>query len=293
MKNNYKLKYNFNITITYFENLASANQPEIMPIDWERFISIIEHPKHGSKQSNGCFVGGYVEGHRKNENVKSRSMLTIDIDDIPSDLGDFYGHIADRFKGAYAIYSTHNHTEDNPRYRLVIPFSEPLALDKDEYRTLIKEFSNVLEIPFYDKASEVLCQVMHLPTIEADRRDEYVFKFQDGQPLQSEVIKELLKSIQVNYYNGKRVYTDEERSNYTNETIEVLEHGASQGERNIRLAQLTGRYLNKGLHHLEIINLLQLWNEHKNNPPLSEMEFINTVGSIFNINNRDKGGANE
>ena len=68
----------------------------------------------------GGFVGGrLIEGRRKAGYIGKRYLLTLDADYASADFVDemylFYDY-------TWALYSTHKHTPEHPRYRLLIPF---------------------------------------------------------------------------------------------------------------------------------------------------------------------------
>ena len=65
----------------------------------------------------GGFVGGYCPNGRRT-NVESRSVLCLDADFADATLWGDYCNLIVR---AGAVYSTHKHTPENPRLRLVIP----------------------------------------------------------------------------------------------------------------------------------------------------------------------------
>ena len=67
----------------------------------------------------GGFFGGYLKnGKRRAQNVTKKSMLTLD-----ADFADacFCDNMELLFGWACCIYSTHSHTPEKPRYRLIIP----------------------------------------------------------------------------------------------------------------------------------------------------------------------------
>ena len=84
--------------------------------------------KKGSQDSIkdvGGFVGGALrEGRRKNGMVLCRSMLTLDMDygtaGIVDELEMLFGY-------HMCIYSTHKHTPEEPRLRLIIPMSREVS----------------------------------------------------------------------------------------------------------------------------------------------------------------------
>ena len=80
----------------------------------------------------GGFVGGVLTGgRRKADNVLERSMLTLDADHSKGGLWEMFELM---FDCAGAVYSTHKHTPEKPRLRLVIPLSRPV--DRDEYEAV-------------------------------------------------------------------------------------------------------------------------------------------------------------
>ena len=77
----------------------------------------------------GGFVGGTLrEGRRKNGMVLCRSMLTLDMDYGKPGIWEEVLMLHD-FK--CCVYSTHKHTPEQPRLRMIIPFSREVT--EDEY----------------------------------------------------------------------------------------------------------------------------------------------------------------
>ncbi len=80
----------------------------------------------------GGFVGGSLKnGRRKAENIANRSIITLDIDYANKDIWEDITLLNDY---ACLMYSTHSHTENNPRYRLVIPLTRPVL--PEEYQAI-------------------------------------------------------------------------------------------------------------------------------------------------------------
>ncbi len=83
-------------------------------------------------KDHGGFVGGWLTGGvRRNGNVIGRSLGALDADSIPA--GTDFPFLVELAlpDTEYFIYSTHSHTPEAPRYRLVIPFSREVS--EDEY----------------------------------------------------------------------------------------------------------------------------------------------------------------
>lgn len=130
------------------------------------------------EQSNvkdiGGFVGGYLSGGtRKTANVMWRSVATLDLDYATPDVWD---DITLQFSFAAILYSTHKHTPEKPRYRLVFPFSRPVK--PAEYEPICRKIAEALGIDLFDITTYQLPRLFYWPSTSRD--GEYVFHVQDG-----------------------------------------------------------------------------------------------------------------
>jgi len=154
----------------------------------------------------GGFVGGHLkEGRRKNGNVLCRSMLTLDID---SGTPEYWREFKMWNNIMCCVYSTHKHTPENPRLRLIIPLAREVS--EDEYPALGRMVAKEIGIDFFDDTTYEPCRLMYWPstsvngdfffdTIEGEllNPDEYLSKYNDWRDTstwpvssrQSEVIK--------------------------------------------------------------------------------------------------------
>lgn len=121
----------------------------------------------------GGFVGGSLKnGRRKAENVANRTLITLDLDFIN---GDIWSSIELLWDFSIAMYSTHTHSSDNQRLRLVIPLSRPVL--PDEYQAISRMLASDLGIDQVDDTSYEPFRLMYWPSTSCD--GEYVFKVQD------------------------------------------------------------------------------------------------------------------
>ena len=125
----------------------------------------------------GGFVGGHLkEGRRKNGNVLCRSMLTLDVDygtpEFWDELKMFSG-----FK--CCVYSTHKHTPESPRLRLIIPLSREVS--EDEYPAVGRMVAKELGIDLFDDTTYEPCRLMYWPSTSVN--GEFFFDTQDGSEL--------------------------------------------------------------------------------------------------------------
>lgn len=122
----------------------------------------------------GGFVGGSINGGRRLLNsVASRSLITLDIDLADTTFWErftlFYGCTA-------LCYSTHSHTPQNPRLRLIIPLADEIPTD--QYGAIARRIAGDLDIEIFDNVSFRLHQLMYWPSIPKD--GVFYFKMQEG-----------------------------------------------------------------------------------------------------------------
>ena len=129
-------------------------------------------------------VGGFLfatskDGTRKNQSIIARSALTLDCDQgTPEFLEGLKS-----FPNQMCVYSTHSHTPETPRFRMIIP------LDRDvtptEYEVIATVLIKELGTEYFDKCSVCATQLMYYPSTPAD--GEYVWFVTEGPRLCSDV----------------------------------------------------------------------------------------------------------
>jgi len=147
--------------------------------------TVEEYPKLPKEQrdaakDHGGFVGGWLKGGiRKNGNVISRGIGALDADCIPKDT-DFVALAASALEDvAYFIYSTHSHTPEAPRYRIVIPFSREVS--EDEYPALMRMVAKQIGMDYFDDTTYQANRMMYWASCPAN--GEFVFDEHTGSPL--------------------------------------------------------------------------------------------------------------
>ena len=121
----------------------------------------------------GGFVGGTLKnGRRLKANVANRTLLTLDLDYVE---GDIWSSIELLYDFNVVMYSTHTHTADNQRLRLVIPLSRPVL--PDEYQAISRMVADDLGIDQFDDTTYDPERLMYWPSTSCD--GDYVFKYQD------------------------------------------------------------------------------------------------------------------
>ena len=126
-------------------------------------------------------VGGYVlgrlkGGRRKKDCVLSRSALTLDMDYAHADVADQI-EMFQTF-GCF-IYSTHKHTKEKPRLRLIVPLLREVT--PDEYMAVSRKVAEEIGMELFDDTTYEPSRLMYWPSTSAD--GEFFFKEITGDPL--------------------------------------------------------------------------------------------------------------
>ena len=122
----------------------------------------------------GGFVGGRLkEGKRKTGYVEHRSMLTLDMDYATSDIWE---QITLFYDFTCCIYSTHKHTEEKPRLRLIIPLAR--VVTADEYTAIGRKVAESIGIEQFDDTTYEPSRLMYWASTSSD--GQFVFEQQDG-----------------------------------------------------------------------------------------------------------------
>lgn len=129
----------------------------------------------------GGFVGGHLrEGRRKNGMVVCRSLLTLDMDygtaDIWNELIMFHD-----FK--CCVYSTHKHTPEHPRLRILIPLTREIS--EDEYPAVSRMVAKEIGIDLFDDTTYEAARLMYWPSTSAN--GEFFYQTKDGSEIDPDV----------------------------------------------------------------------------------------------------------
>lgn len=108
----------------------------------------------------GGFVGGHLrEGRRKNGMVLCRSMLTLDMDYGKPGVWDEIQMLHD-FK--CCVYSTHKHTPEAPRLRMILPLAREIS--EEEYPAVARMVAKDIGIDLFDDTTYEAARLMYWPS---------------------------------------------------------------------------------------------------------------------------------
>lgn len=143
--------------------------------------------ERGKIKDVGGFVGGTLKGgRRRNGHVAWRHLITLDVDH--ADTG-FWGLLTLLFDYTCVLYSTHSHSPENPRYRLIIPLSRPIK--SEQYEPISRMIADLIDIEAFDHTTYQPHRLMYWPSTAKDA--EYVFQYQNGKAVDPDEILEKYK----------------------------------------------------------------------------------------------------
>lgn len=166
------------------------------PVLWSELLDRMAQPTRTSEtlaeyramtkdqQSSIKDVGGFVGGYCNNGNrsdIRFRSVLCLDADYADGALWDDWGLL---YGNAAAVYSTHKHTPEKPRLRLVVPLARNVT--PDEYQAIGRRVANTLGIDKFDDTTYQPQRVMYWPSCSRD--GVYVYHHLDGAFLDPDAV---------------------------------------------------------------------------------------------------------
>lgn len=140
----------------------------------------------------GGFVSGKLAGGRRlKENILSKQILTLDVDEATA---NFWNLFTLEFDCCACLYSTHKHQTTKPKYRLLIPLA--FEVMRDEYEAICRKVCSLIGIDFFDHTCYRPTQLMYWPSTSKD--GDYVYLEQQGELLDPQYILNL-------YHNWKDI----------------------------------------------------------------------------------------
>ena len=130
------------------------------------------------KDKGGFFAGTLKGTRRKATEVISRSMITLDHDRLKPGCFDAFA-----FKHCAIVYTTHSHTPEAPRARILVPLTRDVT--PDEYNAIARYLANEIGMDTVDLCSFKINQLMYWPTCSSD--GEYICRKYEGDWLDPDV----------------------------------------------------------------------------------------------------------
>ena len=142
----------------------------------EQYMKMTKAKQDAIKDVGGYVAGRLKGGRRKKDSVEYRTMIVEDMDHaVPGVIEQ----IEMLYNYRCFIYSTHKHTAENPRLRLVIILSRPVS--PDEYVAVARKVAEDIGIEMFDDTTYEPSRLMYWPSTSAD--GEFIFRDIEGEPL--------------------------------------------------------------------------------------------------------------
>ena len=123
-----------NSSMMWSDFVEKLKTPQRTNETYEEFMKLKKSEQDNLKDVGG-FVGGEIEGkRRKNGAVKSRDLITLDLDNINTGLTENVTRKVNSLGCAYAIYSTRKHAEFAPRLSLLPGYALRSTPERDKTR---------------------------------------------------------------------------------------------------------------------------------------------------------------
>lgn len=129
----------------------------------EEYKKLSKAKRDDIKDIGGFVLGELKGGHRRKDCVLSRSGLSLDLDYATPEVMD---EIEMFFSFQCYFYSTHQHTPEKPRLRLIIPLSRDVA--PDEYVAISRKIAAKIGIEQFDDTTFEPSRLMYWPSTSSD-----------------------------------------------------------------------------------------------------------------------------
>lgn len=166
--NNRQAKTWVNKTITYDELKDRLKVTIRTAESAEEYAKMKKSDRDLAKDHGGFVAGALAYGRRKVDSVEFRSMLALDGDHVAKDFITLYESVAPYTS---FLYTTHSHTPDNPRVRIVFPLTRNVT--PDEFVAVSRYLADMLGIDQFDECSYLPNQLMYWPSTPRNGVYEY------------------------------------------------------------------------------------------------------------------------
>ena len=238
----------------------------------------LQKPKIRAKKDGPYFIfASFKEDRRTASNVKFYYGATLDLDNSDINLREVR-KVLKPLKSRYCIYTTHSHMDEGKgnRYRVVIPYAEPVSKEKHVEVTIY--LNSLFGATGVDTSSKALSRPMYYPACPRSRRDHFVFYESRKQTLLNPE-----EQIEI---PGHLKWEIEELTAPVTEKVDITSE-FSEGGRNDHIARVTGTLIQQGKTLQEIIDFCDEINQLKFSPPMRTTEVARTVKSVWSSHTRN------
>lgn len=170
--------------ITWSEFVDRLGKPKITTETLDEFLSYSKSKQDDIKDVGG-FVGGKLKGNlRRSEAVESRSLITLDLDNLAYEDDTKIIKTLNSLGCAYVVYSTRKHQTTKPRIRVIFPLAEDVSAE--EYEPIARKVAEFIGLRYCDPTTFQAVRLMYWPSHSID--SDYVFTYADKPMLDGAAI---------------------------------------------------------------------------------------------------------
>ena len=170
--------------ITWSEFVERLGKPKVTAETLDEFLSYSKSKQDDIKDVGG-FVGGKLKGNlRRSEAVESRSLITLDLDNLAYEDDTKIIKTLNSLGCAYVVYSTRKHQTTKPRIRVIFPLAEDVSAD--EYEPIARKVASFIGLRYCDPTTFQAVRLMYWPSHSID--SDYVFTYADKPMLDGAAI---------------------------------------------------------------------------------------------------------
>jgi len=170
--------------ITWSEFVDRLGKPKVTAETLDEFLSYSKSKQDDIKDVGG-FVGGKLKGNlRRSEAVESRSLITLDLDNLAYEDDTKIIKTLNSLGCAYVVYSTRKHQTTKPRIRVIFPLAEDVTAE--EYEPIARKVAEFIGLRYCDPTTFQAVRLMYWPSHSID--SDYVFTYADKPMLDGAAI---------------------------------------------------------------------------------------------------------
>lgn len=146
---------------------AKAYEPEVVNCTTTEYQALPKGEKDKRKDVGG-FVGGHLKnGRRRKGHVLTRSLVTLDLDNLPIDV-DLAAALADTLPYAWLAHTTLSHTNNNQRWRVWVWLTRDVTAD--EYGAVARRIAQDINpgLKWFDPSTFEPERLMYWPATLTD-----------------------------------------------------------------------------------------------------------------------------
>lgn len=171
---NSRMDKKFNCTdMTYEDFVSRLSKTKYTAETMEQYRKMPKGQQDNIKDVGGFVLGKLKGGRRKKDCVISRSAITLDMDYGTQGIID---ELEMFFDMKMVVYSTHKHTPEKPRLRIIIFLTRDVT--PDEYGAVSRMLASDIGIELFDDSTYEPSRLMYWPSTSSD--GEYVFQEIEG-----------------------------------------------------------------------------------------------------------------